>query len=100
MKTKSIKLELLSLVCILLVSAHAIGQESDRKREDRKPPSIAKIFKDLDVNKDGKISFKEVKGPLKKDFKKVDANKDGFITREELKKAPKPERKGPPKREN
>ena len=44
-----------------------------------------------------KLTKKEVKGPLKDDFDKIDTNKDDFLTKEELEKAPKPERKGPPK---
>lgn len=69
------------------------AQDDNQDRERRKgPPSIKQIFKDLDTDEDGKISLKEVKGPLKRDFKKIDVNEDGFITKEELKKAPKPKR--------
>ena len=38
----------------------------------------------MDANEDGKLSKKEVKGPLKKDFDKIDSNEDGFITKKEL----------------
>lgn len=37
--------------------------------------------------------LKRVKGPLKENFKKMDINEDGFITIKELKGAPKAERK-------
>lgn len=77
----------------ILVSSNLNAQENNNEDHRRKgPPSIKQIFKDLDIDEDGKISFKEVKGPLKKDFKKIDLNDDGFITKEELKKAPKPKR--------
>jgi hypothetical protein len=62
---------------------------------ERKRPTIEQLFKEMDANKDNKLSKKEIKGPLKKDFDKIDLNKDGFITKEELKKAPKPERPRP-----
>lgn len=47
----------------------------------------------MDKNEDGKLSKKEIKGPLNDDFAKVDLDEDGFITAKEFKKAPKPERK-------
>ena len=64
-------------------------------QEGRKRPTIEQLFKEMDANKDNKLSQKETKGPLQKDFDKIDLNKDGFITKEELKKAPKPERPRP-----
>ena len=83
----------------ILASIGINAQENNNDKERRKgPPSIKQIFKDLDKNEDGKISIKEVKGPLKKDFKKIDLNEDGFITKEELKKAPKQKR--PERRDN
>ncbi|MFY9243291.1 MAG: EF-hand domain-containing protein [Polaribacter sp.] len=78
---------------MLLTSTITFSQERNEEERPKGPPSIKQIFKDLDTNEDGKISLKEVKGPLKKDFKKIDTNKDGFISKEELEKAPKPERK-------
>ncbi|UQD57691.1 EF-hand domain-containing protein [Flavobacterium sp. K5-23] len=65
-------------------------------QDGKKPPTVEELFKQMDANKDGKLSKEEIKGPLKDDFAKVDLNKDGFITREELKKAPKPEDRRPP----
>ena len=76
----------------LLISTATFAQRQD-DRKGQKPPSIEQIFKELDANEDGKLSKKEVKGPLKNDFKKIDTNEDGFISKEELEKAPKPERK-------
>ncbi|RZN80274.1 MAG: YHYH protein [Winogradskyella sp.] len=52
------------------------------------PPSYAELLEMMDDNKDGKISKKEVKGPLGQDFDKVDKNKDGFLTEDELKSPP------------
>lgn len=74
------------------------AQQSERPNQEpggNKPPSAKQVIKDMDTNKDGKISKDEAKGPLKDDFSKIDTNKDGFISLEELKKAPKPERKRP-----
>ena len=48
----------------------------------------------MDANEDGKLSKKELKGPIKNDFSKIDTNEDGFITKAELKRAPKPVRRG------
>lgn len=90
---KSIFTVLFTLLVFLSVSA----QEDENEKQRRKgPPSIKQLFKDLDSNKDGKISKKEVKGPLKKDFKKIDLNEDGFLTKEEIKKSPKPKRRESP----
>jgi hypothetical protein len=65
------------------------GQEGRGRRER---PSVAQIMEHMDANGDGKLSKKEVKGPLQRDFAKVDTNEDGFITEKELENAPKPER--------
>jgi len=65
-------------------------QAQERKERQQTPPSIAELIKQMDANEDGKLSLKEVKGPLQKDFKKIDLNEDGFLTKEELEKAPKP----------
>jgi len=78
---------------MLLATTAVTLAQGNRDRKEHTPPSIKQIFKDLDTNKDGKLSLKEVKGPLKKDFKKIDFNKDGFLSRKEIKKAPRPKRK-------
>lgn len=54
------------------------------------PPSAEELIKQMDKDKDGKLSKKEIAGPIKKDFDKIDENKDGFLTKKELEKAPKP----------
>lgn len=90
---------LMGMATMAFASYQLHGQsDSDEKRSRRKPPSIDQLFKDLDADEDGKLSRKEVKGPLTKHFNTVDLNEDGYLTREELEKAPKPERKGPPNR--
>ncbi|WP_299529211.1 EF-hand domain-containing protein [Ulvibacterium sp.] len=88
------------LMAVGLLSSHVVvAQSTDGRRENRARPSIDQVFKDLDANEDGKLSTKEVKGPLKRDFAKIDANEDGYLSREELEKAPRPERNGPPQGE-
>ncbi|MBC8754521.1 YHYH protein [Kordia sp. YSTF-M3] len=71
------------------------GGFSGRNRggNNRERPSVAEIFEQMDANSDGKLSKKEVKGPLQRDFSKVDTNDDGFISKKELEKAPKPQRR-------
>lgn len=58
-------------------------------RNDRERPSVAQIFEQMDANNDGKLSKKEIKGPLQRNFSKVDTNDDGFITKKELENASK-----------
>lgn len=83
----------LTIGILVLAFTSISAQENNNEKQRRKgPPSIKQLFKDLDTNEDGKISLKEVKGPLKNDFKKIDLNKDGFLSKEEIKKAPKPKR--------
>ncbi len=88
----------MGVAMIAMTSCQLKAQSNNDNRQQRKPPSIDQLFKDLDANEDGKLSENEVKGPLKKDFAKVDLNEDGFLTREELEKAPKPKRGERPNR--
>lgn len=69
------------------------GQNRKQQRNQGGRPSIDQLFEQMDVNEDGKLSKKEVKGPLLENFSKVDADQDGYITREELEKASKQNRK-------
>lgn len=80
---------------ILLVGTSISYAQPPQGQEGKKPPTIEELFKEMDANKDSKLSKKEIKGPLKDDFDKIDLDKDGFITKEELKKAPKPEGRRP-----
>ena len=84
---------LLILAGLFFTTTQLMAQSNDERRERREPPSIDEIFEHMDANEDGKLSKKEVKGPLSKHFDKVDTNEDGFISREELEKAPKPKRR-------
>ncbi|MFK7781753.1 EF-hand domain-containing protein [Psychroserpens sp.] len=92
MKSNPLKTLVILTVITVFMSNSLFGQprnNSDRK----KPPTFAQLLKDMDSNEDGKLSKKEIKGPLKEVFAEVDTNEDGFITEEEFKKAPKPKRR-------
>ena len=84
------------IMLISLINANALTAQ-ERKKDGNGPndgpPSIENLFKQMDTDKDGKLSKAEVKGPLKEDFDKVDANEDGYLSKEEIEKAPKPKRK-------
>jgi Ca2+-binding EF-hand superfamily protein len=94
---KKLVIKIIGVFGIALVASTSILAQGKKDQKEQKRPSIKQIFKDLDKNEDGKISLKEVKGPLKEDFKKIDTNEDGFITKKELKGAPKPARKERPR---
>jgi Ca2+-binding EF-hand superfamily protein len=79
----------------ILISTTVTYAQPPKGQEGRKRPTIEELFKQMDANKDNKLSKEEIKGPLKEDFTKIDLNKDGFLTKEELKKAPRPERPRP-----
>lgn len=81
---------------ITLFTSNIFGQGKHERPE--KPPTVEQLFKDLDANEDGKLSKKEIKGPLKDHFSKIDTDEDGFLTKEEIEKSPKPKRKGGAKR--
>lgn len=66
--------------------------QGGQQRGPGERPDPSQIMEHMDVNKDGKISKTEAKGPLKESFSKVDVNEDGFISKEELEKAPRPNR--------
>ena len=91
MKSSTLKTAVLVFGITLFMSNYIFGQPQDG--QDKKPPTFEQLLKEMDKNDDGKLSKKEVKGPLKKDFSKIDTDEDGFITEKELEDAPKPERK-------
>ncbi|PQJ73236.1 YHYH protein [Polaribacter butkevichii] len=68
-------------------------REGNEGRKEGGRKGFDELLKMMDTNKDGKLSEKEVKGPLKEHFAKVDSNKDGYISKEELEKGAKPNRK-------
>ncbi|MEO9533237.1 MAG: EF-hand domain-containing protein [Crocinitomicaceae bacterium] len=80
------------LLAGLMMASASFAQNTQEKHPPKNPEQI---MKDLDKDKDGLISYKEAKGPLKDGFKTVDLDQDGFVNMEELQKAPKP--KHPPK---
>ena len=93
MEIKTVKTSVLLFAITLLTMGSVVAQDQDNRRQRREPPSIDELFAQMDKNEDGKLSKKEVKGPLKDHFDKIDANEDGFLTREELENAPKPKRR-------
>ncbi|MCL7762695.1 EF-hand domain-containing protein [Polaribacter sp. Z014] len=93
MKFNNLKSVVLVFGLTLFMSNVSFGQSQDRK-ERKKPPTFAKLLKEMDANEDGKLAKDELKGLLKDNFSKVDTDEDGFISEKEFKNAPKPERKG------
>ena len=87
MKTKAI---LLSITASALFALSCNAQNSNNRQRNQEPPSVDEIFKEMDKDEDGKLSKKEIKGPLKNDFTKIDTDEDGFLSKEEVEKAPKP----------
>ena len=77
----------------VFMSTSSFGQ-SGNMPERKEPPTFKELLEKMDADEDGKLSTKEVKGPLKNDFSKIDADKDGYIAEKELKNASKPKRKG------
>lgn len=92
MINRTLKITVLSFGMAILTSSSLFAQ-SQNNRERKEKPSIEELFEMMDKNEDGKLSKKEIKGPLKNHFDKIDLNEDGFLTAEELKKAPKPKRR-------
>lgn len=92
MKSNTLKIAVLVFGTALFIANYSYGQSQGRQ-ERKEPPTFKQLLEDMDANEDGKLSKKEIKGPLKDHFAKVDANEDGFINEEEFKKAPKPKRK-------
>lgn len=94
---KTNKRRMIGLAVVIIMASYQLNAQSNNdERERREPPSIDEIFEHMDTNEDGKLSKKEVKGPLSRNFNRVDTNEDGFISREELEKAPKPRRREKP----
>lgn len=93
---KTIKSFALGAIALMMVAcATQKDQANNNQRPSGRqggPPSFSQLSSEMDVNKDGKISKAEAKGPLQNDFSKIDGNSDGFITKTELENAPKPQR--------
>lgn len=97
---KGIKLFVLLFAFFSIQSCGLAKNPPADDKQHRPPPTTEELFKQMDANKDAKLSLAEVKGPLKNDFSKIDTNNDGFITKQELDKAPKPDMQRPPKGQN
>ena len=52
--------------------------------------SATDLIRQMDANKDAKLSKDEVKGPLAEQFSKIDTDNDGFLSKVEIEKASKP----------
>lgn len=79
----------------LLASASSTLAGPGNKQGEKKPRDPAQMFKKLDVNSDGQLSFEEFKGKreearARKAFARMDADKDGALKADEFKL---PERK-------
>jgi len=85
------KFLMMTLLAGLIACVSSDSAFAQKKRKKKRDPE--KIFKRLDKNKDGKLSFDEFKGKregkrldrAKKQFKKRDKDKDGFLTLKEFK---------------
>jgi hypothetical protein len=75
---------------------HWRGREHDGPRGRGGPmPFHGPDIKQLDTDKDGRISLEEFSAPMKAHFARMDANKDGYLDETEL-KAPPPSPEGGP----
>ena len=93
MKLNTVRLAALVFGITIISLQSACAQQGGNRERGQEPPSFAQLLEKMDKNEDGKLSAKEIKGPLKDDFEKVDTDEDGFITEEEFEKAPKPKRR-------
>lgn len=84
---------LLGMFSVLFTFNVNAQRQNSSEKQQRTPPTFAELLKEMDADEDGKLSKKELKGPLKDNFAEVDTDEDGFITEEEFKKAPKPKRR-------
>jgi len=60
------------------------ADELKKARAELVDKRVEAIFRDLDADKDGKISKDEARGFIRRHFKELDTNGDGFLSREEL----------------
>lgn len=75
----------LVLACVVTSASFALAEEKPKK-----PVDLEKVFKRLDKNSDGKVTFEEFKGKrdeekAKKAFARLDKNNDESLSLEEFK---------------
>ena len=90
---KTVGIKKIIFLSILFIGFGCDARTHQPPQGSGKPPSIEKIFEDLDADEDGKISEAEAKGPLKDHFDELDTDSDGSLSKEEIENAPKPERR-------
>ena len=102
---------LLSMVVALFVAiGTASAQDAEKKKDGPKKPkkTVEEIFKAKDANNDGKLTFDELKGKIKKAeaieklerrFKAKDKDGDKALSLEEFKARPKKAKKPGEKKE-
>lgn len=90
MKKMIVKSAVLTAMITVFFGANVHAQQPQGGQGQKEPPSVDEIFEQMDKDEDGKLSKKEIKGPLKNDFAKIDTDEDGYLSKEELEKAPKP----------
>jgi Asp-tRNA(Asn)/Glu-tRNA(Gln) amidotransferase C subunit len=62
------------------IDPNALKAGANQIRRER----VQRVFQELDVNRNGKITREEARGLVKEHFDRIDKNKDGFITLDEL----------------
>lgn len=63
-----------------------LSLEELKKDKQHRRKTAEQIMKDLDQNKDNKLSQSEAKGPVNDHFRAIDTSEDGFLSMDELKK--------------
>lgn len=90
------KLLSLALIFSLVCSVCALAGAEEKKKDEKKKPEPAAVFKKLDANGDGKLTFEEFlgkrgedkKAAAEKQFKAKDKDSSGDLSLEEFSAAP------------
>ena len=81
---KQLKILAIASLVITFTACMTHRETTNTASSKRKTQNVSQLFKQMDVNNDGKISKIEAKGKIKKNFKLRDKNNDGFISRSEM----------------